>query len=194
MAVVRKSDNKIKELSELTEADIQEIIYANFAFQKFQFLIPNSFTYQGEQDMIGVTKKSRLSYEFEIKISVQDFKNDFKNKIEKHSIYKTGKIPDHAKRYFDSLEDDYNKEFNKKMVEKYTCRPNYFYYVVPQDLISVEDIPDYAGLYYIRKNSHEMKIIKKAKKLHKDRVNNDQLINMLSKTYYKYWKARRGRN
>jgi hypothetical protein len=155
-----------------------DIEYSEHSIQKalrYNFLSPNSvkyFTenlsiYNWESDALKITK-SNYSYEFEIKISRSDFKNDFKHKKNKHIILE-----------------------NKEDVNK----PNYFYYVVPTDLIKVDEIPDYAGLIYVKGVVFGTNIryyfteIKKAPKLHKEKIDISGL-NLVDKFYYNYihWK------
>ena len=50
--------------------------------------------------------------------------------------------------------------------------PNYFNYVVPTGLITVEDLPEYAGLIYFNEDL-SFDIIKKPKLLHKIKANDD---------------------
>ena len=48
--------------------------------------------------------------------------------------------------------------------------PNYFNYVVPCGLISLEDVPEYAGLIYFN-DDLSFDVIKKPKLLHKTKAN-----------------------
>jgi hypothetical protein len=82
-----------------------------------------------------------------------------------------------------------NKENKNKM-------PNYFYYVVPTDLIKEEEVPDYAGLIYVDKciigNNrpwYSFKEIKNAPKLHSNKIDEHNL-KLVDKFYYNYihWK------
>jgi len=89
-----------------------------------------------EGDLISMTKSGYL-WEYEVKVSMNDFYADAK-KIDKHYAYKLG------------------REKNS---------PNYFSYVCPDKLIPVNKIPEYAGLFYMIEN--EIKEIKSPKLLHK---------------------------
>jgi len=100
-----------------------------------------------ECDTLSISN-SEYIYEYEIKISKADFKKDFIK--EKHSYIKSG---------------NYVVE-NKKGIWYNTA--NYFYFVVPENLISVEDIPEYAGLMYSIGNTFVT--IKKAPLLHKTKA------------------------
>ena len=164
-----------------------EITYSEESIQKalrYGFLSPSSVKYftenlnvfDWESDVIKFTKSGYV-YEFEIKISKADFKNDFKHKKKKHIL----------------LEDSNNEVKN---------RPNYFYYVVPDGLISVEDIPEYAGLLYINSITvgngapyHQFIEVKKAPSLHKNKFDFEK-SNLMDKFYYNYihWKLKHERD
>lgn len=91
-----------------------------------------------EMDILSVTTHNYL-YEYELKISRNDFHNDAK-KTKKHDKLKdTGRID----------------------------KPNYFYYVVPEGLVSLKEIPEYAGLITV---SDDIVIVKEAPSLHKRKV------------------------
>ena len=89
-----------------------------------------------EHDVLSVNK-SEYSYEFEVKISRQDFLKD-KKKVLKHTMLEN-KVEDRC--------------------------PNYFYYACPPGLISVDEIPEYAGLIYV--SEEEIETIKRAPLLHR---------------------------
>lgn len=59
--------------------------------------------------------------------------------------------------------------------------PNKFYYVCPKNLIPLELIPSYAGLYYIDENMR-MTEVKKAPFIHKEKEDLTQIL--LDKFYY----------
>ena len=102
---------------------------------KFHIVCENIHNFLGEADVLSISK-SNMVYEFEVKISKSDFKAD-KNK-HKFAHYA---IPD---------EDN---------------TPNYFSYVCPEDLISINEIPIYAGLFYVVYG--ELIQIKSPKRIHK---------------------------
>src|SRR5574344_2298284 len=113
---------------EFSEKSICEKLSGQFLSSP-KYLLNNLYIYQWESDYLGITK-SDYAYEIEVKISVQDFKNDFKNKKDKHLLLE-----------------------NCRSKQNPPC-PNYFYYATPIDLIKVEDLPDYAGLIYVNDNGH----------------------------------------
>jgi hypothetical protein len=143
---------KNKEKPKLTEKDIQENL--RFFFSQPRYKLDNLYVFGWESDCLLLTK-SGYWYEFEIKISRSDFKNDFKNKVEKHQV-------------LESKED--------------LRKPNYFFYVVPEGLITADEVPPYAGLIYIdlwKKRT----IIKNAPILHKVKHSPEDL-KLADKFYY----------
>jgi hypothetical protein len=97
-------------------------------------IAPNFMTYNmHECDIISVTKDN-YTYEYEIKVSLADFKADFR-KVKKHEWLASGKgvIAHQGKR--------------KGQITHLIC--NYFYYVCPACLISEDLIPSYAGLIWV---------------------------------------------
>ena len=113
-----------------------------------------------ECDVLSISKADYI-YEYEIKISKSDFKADFKKPkhkliTEKKFVNETAKWP-----YYSS---------------------NYFYFVTPENLISIEEIPEYAGLIYMKignKDAIIYETIKKAPLLHKTKAS-DEFIRQLA--------------
>ena len=147
----------------------QQLRYSFLSPSSVKYFTENLNVYDWESDVLKITK-SGYAYEFEIKISKADFKNDFKHKKKKHLLLE-------------------NKENNSKM-------PNYFYYVVPEDLITEDEVPEYAGLIYVYAtvigNSrvyYQFQEIKAAPKLHTNKIDENNL-KLIDKFYYNYihWK------
>ena len=116
--------------TEWTEKKIQDKLRMYFMSPNTKkYEITNLFIYGWESDYLAVTK-SMLAYEVEIKVSKADFNNDFKNKQDKHLLFEDGSM---IGRF-----------------PKGSSMPNYFYYAVPDGLINVDEVPDYAGLLYVQ--------------------------------------------
>ena len=127
-------------------------------YEKQHSPITTRFTGYGlsECDVISISKSDYI-YEYEIKISRSDFKADF-NK-EKHKLM---------------LERKCTKEImikeNKEMIkDTLYLTSNYFHFVTPTGLVSIDDIPEYAGLIYMDENLN-FEVIKKAPLLHKEKA------------------------
>lgn len=113
----------------------------------------------GECDVISISKSDYI-YEYEVKISKSDFKADFKK--EKHKLMLEGK----------GVKERLIKENNQTIKDTWYLTPNYFYFVVPSNLITIDDIPEYAGLIYIDENL-QFNTIKKAPIIHKTKATNN---------------------
>lgn len=158
----------------LSERDIQNILSIHFLSSNAKkYEMENLFVFGWESDYLCITK-SNLIYECEIKISRSDFQNDFKHKKEKHLL-------------LESKEKDASED-NKK--------PDYFYYAVPEGLITKDEVPEYAGLIYVSKTSGSNNVfstctvVKQAPRLKKEKTDLGSL-NLMDKFYYSYrqWKG-----
>jgi len=149
---VKGNRSEVKPEIKFTESKIQESL-KNILSQP-RFLLKNLYVFGWESDLLILTQ-SGYWYEYEIKISRADFKNDFKHKADKHI------------KYLQNVE--------------YTRKPNYFYYAVPENMISIDEVPEYAGLIYVTEYG-SYRIIKHAPKLHKEKVDPNKL-NLVDKFY-----------
>ena len=144
---------------------IQEILYKDCNFKKsHKIFCPNVFAYEWESDFIAVTRAAFV-IEYEIKISLSDFRLDFK-KYDKHSILKTGM-------------DKEGKAF---------LRPNFFWYAAPENVIPIQEIPKYAGFITVR--GREINVVRKAPSLHRDKITQPLAVKILKSFQYKYWDMR----
>lgn len=171
-----------------TEEYIQKKLDGFFAESTKKYVLENLYVFSWESDKL-IETRSGLIYEFEIKVSKADFKNDFKKK-DKHVILegKETHIPT-----FDKLEPIYKERYEKNYLVSHFKKPNYFYYAVPEGLITEEEVPDYAGLIYILPDTDINKegkfvwggfyIAKQAPKLHDIKYTDDDL-NLGEKFYY----------
>ena len=92
---------------------------------------------RGIADILAVTKNMEITYEVEVKVSLNDFKKDFKDKAHKHKFIQR---------------------------QDKSC-PNFFYFCCPQELEEkiLENLPETYGLMVCDKNQH-IYVSKKAKK------------------------------
>lgn len=133
--------------------------------RRFEWVIPNSYyVWRCEADLLCLTKASYL-YEYEIKVTKQDFKNDTNKKVQLTRHY--------FKEY--NIKSPTRTLTQKKMfwLDEGCLPPNYFSYIVPEGLIEVEDVPEFAGLYYIN-NRGLLREIKKPTQLHSRKVTLEQ--------------------
>ena len=152
----------------MTESDLQEVLLDKYMRKGHTLIIPNVYLFgSNESDMVSITK-SRLVWEYEIKISKQDF------------------LADRSKRRYDRYE------------RRQGLMPNRFWYVSPEGIITEPDLPEYAGLLYVMPYSHSkrfiVKTIKMAPMLHKNEVSSKMIMELGTKIYHKYWRIRRQLN
>lgn len=130
-----------------------------------KYIVENLYVFDWESDML-IKTRSGYWYEVECKISLADFKNDFKRKWRKHDLLKTGD-------------------------EKHR-RPNYFYYCVPWYLSGkvLPILPSYAGLIVLTENG-KLNEVRRVSLLHTDKYT-DEDLKLCNKFYYAYrnWKER----
>lgn len=120
-----------------------------------------TFSHTWESDFLALTKSGYL-YEGEVKVSRSDFKADFKKKG-KHTL----------------LQESYAKI---EGIEG-KLRPHYFFYAVPENLITEDEVPEYAGLVYMTQYYPFYRWVKQAPLLHKEKFS-DEALNLQEKFYY----------
>ena len=133
-----------------------------------------------ESDYLAISKAGYV-YECEIKISHSDFLNEAAHKQEKMRLL-GGEDMTVAKYH---SYDKYGIECGKEPMQK----PNYFWYVCPEGIISEAECPKFAGLMYIT-DSGCFRCIKAAPCLHKTKYETQiDLLrrDMQGKFYYAMW-------
>lgn len=189
---------------QLTEQSIQQRL--NYFFASYKYKADGLYVFSWESDKLIWTKSGYI-YEFEIKISRSDFKNDFKHKKEKHIVLASTIDRDKAKEIQMSLfeqKEQENRHWSREMLEsrygdidamvKGKRMPNYFYYAVPTGMLEPDEVPPYAGLIYIdseyRYVKQSYRIVKEAPQLHKTKYT-DAELNLGEKFYYNWQTALR---
>jgi hypothetical protein len=159
----------------MTEKTIQNALFGYLLQRGNQLSVPNYTPVKWHEcDMLAITKAG-YSVEFEIKISRSDFKADA-SKEGKHRSLALG---------------DPNG-------------PSRFFYVVPQGMIAVEEVPYWAGLIYADERESSawwgakaqrrivLKEVKKAPKLHTVPIREKVVDHIRGVFYWRFWNLRRG--
>jgi len=183
--------------TQLTENKIQKAL--NSFFASWRYNVDGLFVFRWESDKLIWTKAGYI-YEFEIKISRSDYRNDFKHKAEKHLLLNS-KMPNKKSQaiqqdLFENLLKEKRKHYPSIPIEyvhgypEDTRLPNYFFYAVPKGMLSEDEIPPYAGLVEIEENGMIGRIIQ-APRLHSEKYTDGEL-NLGEKFYYnmKSWQRR----
>lgn len=161
--------------------------------QQHAWVMPNVFIGGYERDCIMINKNSGLWNEYEIKVSIADFKKDF---LKTTGSYSADMFSPKAQvKYFTTNKHEH---FAKRNVTIST--PNRFIFVTPAGLIDKESLPDYAGL--ITYHEHEvdldralghhyhsggyLQVVKSGKLLHKNKIADAIKLDILDKAYQRY--------
>jgi hypothetical protein len=146
-----------------------------------RFRVSNIYVFKDdwETDFFVVQKASGYCYDIEIKITRSDFFADFKKRV-KHLILQTGAY-EHKWSIREGLNRDWT-EYSKSI--EHNFRPNKFYYCVPEGLITVNEVPEYAGLMYV--SGYNIKTVKEAPFIHKEKLKFEA---RLCDKFYWYWKS-----
>jgi len=113
-----------------------------------------------ESDIIAVSKSNYIA-EYEIKVSISDYKRDFKKR--KHQFLN-----------YNSIQSG----------------PNRFLYALPGSLAekaSKIEIPEHAGLYLV--HQYQIQVIKRPPLLHNQKITDQQIKRLFRSLHYKAWDA-----
>lgn len=164
-----------------TEESIQRALCENHPIlTKPVFEMVGFIFYAWESDYLAISKAGYV-YECEIKISHSDFLNEAAHKQEKMRLL-GGEDMTVAKYH---SYDKHGIECGKEPMQK----PNYFWYVCPEGIISEAECPKFAGLMYIT-DSGTFRCIKSAPCLHKAKYDTQADLlrrDMRDKFYYAMW-------
>lgn len=112
----------------------------------YEIIIPNFYVGRWEMDLFRLLPNGYL-WEYEIKTSRADFLNDFKKSYDN---WYTGEVV--------------NKHH---MIRTRQYPANRFVFVVPDGMVSVDEVPDYAGLIYYQGDGFALNHVKEPMLLHK---------------------------
>lgn len=175
----------------MTVKDISTGLYWLLSRQSYQVQIPNYTPLRWwECDHYAVTKAG-LAVEFEIKMSVADFRADAKKQ-------RDGRV---MKDGWDIVRDEHGKmvfhngeKKHEQLAAKCADGPSRFYFVVPDGMIQAADVPEWAGLLWAHERPHQSHptflTVKDAPRLHREKVKPEVLENIRSTFYYRFWTLR----
>ena len=154
---------------QLTEGLIQSRLYWKF-LSGSEIQAPN-YTPRDwwECDLWRVTK-SGYSYEYEIKLSVSDFRAD---KKKSRRIIENGRYFDQAKHEILSSKNDRG--------------PSYFYFVLPDGIVEDSEVPEWAGIIRVGGNLHRHEITRNAPVRHRIKAKQETIDHARQCMSYRYW-------
>ena len=144
----------------MTERDIQlALYYYRCCKGRVYLMMPNVYLYNWESDILYIND-NRYVTEYEIKVSLSDFRNDSKKEAKHKALYET-----HS-------------------------GPKQFYYVCPNRLIPLCEVPEYAGLMYVHKSkyiwNYKTETVKKAPILKTKKLTDKQIEHIMYKSHKRY--------
>lgn len=181
-SVVKAENTKIMTTNEISDIIITDLVNRQFPI----FLTTYAGCGMDEADVLGVNRNGFM-YEYEIKRSKSDFLADFKNKPHKHRKFKERKAI--------HIYDEWKK--GKKTGNRFEriLIPNRFFFVCEDNLISKDEVPEYAGLIYVNPQTQTTLEVKSAPLLHRNKANTEiyeRIATVLSQriiygcSYYSY--------
>jgi len=163
-----------------TEGSITKSV-RNYFNNGYNYRVNNAFIFapDWESDFFCMSR-SGYAIEVEVKISRSDFLADMKKK--KHEIFKHGYYTERHSSRVTGLFQETERRIEKKFI------PNQFYYAVPDGLISVNEVPEYAGLITTK---YGITIVKRAPYIHKRKL---EVRKVLCDKFYYRWQDEKRRN
>ena len=165
----------------MTERQIQCALFREFRSTS-SLVIPNySPAGYWQCDLWRVTKAG-YAEEYEIKLTVADFKQDAQKFMKSRTVEKT---PD-GKRIRVLLET------RKHELVEAGGGPNRFWYVAPSGLLSIDMIPSWAGLREVTRHGNWLRVgtTKRAPELHKRQADQKVIEHAQSVFYWRFWGER----
>ena len=155
---------------------VQKSVGRLFANHKHHFLNKYIFGHDWECDFFSVTNSGYI-YEVEVKISKSDFNADFIKF--KHKLFEsrneTSVIKEAKYKYSKRWKKQVRRAPEKIVNPQETKMPNKFFFACPEGLLTVDEIPEYAGLIYTTETGLPT-IIKQAPFIHKRKEDIKELL------------------
>lgn len=165
----------------MSEKDITDALFSFYSGNN-KYRLSNAYIFKSDWESdFFVQKQNGYCYEFEVKISRSDFFADRK-KVNKHMILEHGKFVQQNSIWNKDHTCNDDKWVKTEKECEHSIRPNKFFYVVPKGIITVDEIPSYAGLMYYDYPS--ITPVKEAPFIHKQKLD---LSSILVNKFHAYW-------
>lgn len=155
----------------MTSRELQ-LLFHQTQHTRYDDLVPNAYAKDWSECDILCIRPTGFVDEIEIKISRSDFKADF-NK----TVWVRG-------------EGDVNKHL---LLQQQRSPINYFWFLMPENLMALDEIPEYAGVLYAKqvivRNEPVLKLktARQPKRLHKNKCDIEFRYHVARKIQYRYW-------
>lgn len=161
-------------------SNVQDRFFLSFR-DRYELLVPNIYldNHSCEMDMFCI-RKSGLCDEIEIKMSKSDYLADFKKMVRIYELKNDGK-----RRWSTRILEEKHTAIEQGMMA-----PNYFSFLMSEDLAEKCDIPDYAGLYTYRVLDSGITFITQKKTsplLHRSKISLESKYKIAKKAAMRRW-------
>lgn len=185
------------ELAPLTEALVQDVIYAWCSSAKHEITVPNCGAVWGpEADVVSVTK-ARLGHEFEIKVSRSDWLSELRQIRGDRRCAKWYRAQTLA-----NAKEEAKKTADLAAKGSNCCGlvpPSYFWLVTAPGIVRDDELPAYAGLMEVvpyrhgihQAHGYRTAETRPAPRLHRVKLLDNQLMAMARGVTLRYWQQRR---
>ncbi|UQI41907.1 hypothetical protein [Vreelandella venusta] len=184
-------------LPPLSEAIVQDVVYAYCSVAKHEITVPNCGSVWGAEADIASVTKSRLGHAFEIKVSRADWLSELRQIRGDEPTAKHGRalVLSSAKERAEKTAEMHAKGSN-------CCGrvpPNYFWMVTAPGIIQSDELPEYAGLMEIEPyrfgnvkcHGYMIREVRPAPRLHRVKLLDIQIMAMARGVSLRYWQQRR---
>jgi hypothetical protein len=160
----------------MTERSVQNLFFRRRG-QRYSTVMPNCTPpCWYECDLLAITKAGYM-YEFEIKLTRSDYRADAKK----------GALPLYCRPF---RQDTRTK--HEQLADHDRNGPVRFWFIVPANLVSVDELPDWAGLLYLCGSPSwpSFEDVRSAPRLHNNRMSEDMKDSIRQNLYWRYWNER----
>lgn len=182
---------------------IEKCIHRHLRGKSHEWILPTITPVKWwECDIFSLTRAMYM-IEFEIKVSVADFKADFKKSLTGWDAEKFRGYPPlpyvNSRKMTDEQIEERKAEIKRRqepvykhdlLHQGYEQGPAYFWFATPKGLLTPDMIPEYAGLIEIcepdKYGYHAMRFKKEAPKLHKTKFDDKRLQEIKNKMHWRY--------
>lgn len=156
--------------------DLQLLFYRTQQ-TRYEEIIPNAYAKDWAECDILAIRQSGFVDEIEIKVSRSDFKADFEKTVWLPSAHPM------------CCAANRNKPNKHQVIESALSPINYFWFLVPDGLVAVDEVPSYAGLMYAKECRGQMfiSVAKQPKRLHTNKCGIEFRYHAARKLQFRYW-------
>lgn len=167
-----KKDNRMADTKDklLTADEVQNDFFRMHG-HRFKFCICNYTPRRWAECDIFTATMAGYKHEYEIKRSASDFYADKRKTIYRAST-KQNPFVDIVSKH-------------KALAAGDVAGPSYFWYIMPEGMVRLKNIPEWAGVL-----TEHQKIVRKAPKLHKQKITSKEIDLCLRGFYWRFWNER----